>query len=193
MKLYQKLIAFSFLSITIISFQNCGKNFTNKPEDLVQASSVFVDMKSSEADAIFSTYSGSCVLNSKFQFQNVNPNSDVKLNGQQFAGLIYSNVPSISGSGTLLLKGSKAGFMVGQVASFTGKVALCDVSVDTISGSSNTTADVFIEGGTLNSVSGFSGNIIISGDRFPEDIKNFWGNIVVKTSGGQVLGRKYIK
>ena len=37
------------------------------------------------------------------------------------------------------------------------------------------------------------GNVIINGERFPEEISGFYGNIVVKTPGGQILGRTYIK
>lgn len=193
MKLTQKIFLAGIALLTILSFQNCGKNFGNMADELVMASNLFVDMKADEADTILQNYSKSCLLSSDFKFQSINPNSAVTLNGQQFAAKITGDLPSISGNGNLLLKGSKPGFIVDKASSFSGNIALCDVSLNIATGVGKTVTTIYIEGGSLQSIVDFSGNIIINGDRFPENIKNFKGNIVVKTSGGQVLGRKYLK
>jgi hypothetical protein len=193
MGLTKKILMAVVTLAMVVSFQNCGKTFGNSSDEMVMSSSLFVDMSSDEADETFQAYSKSCVLPADFKFQSINPGSMVTLNGNQYAASINSDIPSIAGNGNLLIKGLKSSLIVKKVSSFGGNIALCGVSLDLATGTGKSVTTIYVEGGGVNAIADFSGNIIVNGDRFPESIKNFKGNIIVGTAGGQVLGRKYVR
>ena len=180
--------------ILIISFQNCGKNNLSNSEvdDLVNASSAYVDMNSSEAERIFAGYQNYCNTNSNVTFQRVQSGASVSLSGQPFVGIAEGEIPLVSGMGNLFLRAESGNALIRKISSFSGNITLCNLSVETLTGE-KTYANIYLEGGALTSVDSFYGNVIINGDRFPENVRRFFGNIIVKTSGGQVLGRTYAR
>ena len=185
----------AFVTITaFFAFQNCSENV---PKDLISLNSEastqqgYVEISSASAKSMILGSEGLCAAN-----QYLVPTMPSIRVGTGYIAGSYPNakgttVAFISGSGNTMLFHEGAGTgRVNSITGVSGNVMLCGFDVGTITGSSS--GDVILDGGEVEMISGFTGNLALIGvNGFPASIENFHGTIVIKTNSGAYKGRTY--
>lgn len=183
------LILLSLGLVIAIGFQNCAPK---NDSDAVgtSLSMTYVEMSPSSAQSMMSAYENMCAASLALSstFPLVASGSAITFSiGNQTARA--SQVSSVQGTGNVTVYGVASGAKIATISAFTGNATLCGIGVGSITNSSF--GNIFVEGGQVDSIAGFSGNLLLLGGSFPSNLSQFTGNIVIKTSGGQYLGRSY--